>query len=263
MTQGPAALGVQTGIQIGLVFIQNLIRLEVVKPQQPVGLIEPVLAEKGRLEPLGGREEGAVGHGHVGGVKDPLEAVGAVEPLGEGQDLPVILSGGPYDHLGGLACRSKAGGVAIHLQLLLGDGDPVPNLPHRGQNGLLLLVRGQQGQTLGAGQLDVHAQPVGQQPQLLGKQGVGPGDGLGVDVAPKAVLLPQQAQTLDHPLGGVVRVPEDGGGEKEPLNVVAAVKAHGELTQFPGGEGGSGQVVGAAIDAVLAVVDTHIGHQHF
>ena len=107
--------------------------------------------------------------------------------------------------------------MAVYLQLLFGDRDPVPNLPHRGQNGLLLFVRGQQGQALGAGQLDVHAQPVGQQSQLLGEQRVGPGDGFGVNVAPKAVLLPQQAQALDHLLGGVVRVPQDGGGEKETL----------------------------------------------
>ena len=234
-----------------------------IKPQQPVGLVEPVFSEQRGLEPLRSGEQGAVGYGHIGGVEDPLEAVGAVEPLGEGQNLPVALSGGSHNHLGGLPRWGKPGSVAVYLQLLFGDRDPVADLPHRGQNGLLLFVRGQQGQALGAGQLDVHAQPVGQQSQLLGEQGISPGNCLGVDVASEAVLLPQQTQTLDHLLGGVVRVPEDGGGEEETLDVVAAVKAHGELTQLPGGEGGPGQVVGAAVDAVLTVVDAHVGHQHF
>ena len=113
-----------------------------------------------------------------------------------------------------------------------------------------------------AGQLDEDAQTVGQQPQLPGEPRVGAGDGLGVDVAVKAVLFPQQPEGLDHGLGGAVGAAPHGGGEEQPLNVVAPVKADGELRQFPGGEGGAGQVVGPAVDAVLAVVDAPVGHQY-
>ena len=55
-----------------------------------------------------------------------------------------------------------------------------------------------------------------------------------MDVAPEVILPPQQPQDGEHPLGGVVRADEDGAGEKQPLNVVAAVKLHGQLGKLPG-----------------------------
>ena len=261
VAEGPAALGVQPGVQIGVVLVQELVGAEVIVPQQPVRLIEPVLPEQGRPEALGGGEERAGGHGHIGGVEHPLEPVAAVEPLAEPEDVEVALRGGPHDHLGGLARRGEAGGVAEEAQLLPGAEDAVPDLPHGGEDGGLALVRGQPLQRRLGGQLDVHAQPVAQQAQPVGEQGVRPRDGLGVDI-PREAPLPQQPQLGDHPLGGVVRVPEDGGGEEEALDVVAPVEAGGELTELPGGEGGPGHVVGAAVDAVGAVVGAGVGHEH-
>ena len=156
---------------------------------------------------------------------------------------------------------AKRGGAPVPGQGLAGLPNVVPDLPHGAQDGPLFLVRGQQAQALLRGELDVDAEPVGQQAQPVGEEGVGPGDGLGVNVPGKAVLLPEDAQGLDHPLGGVVRVPEDGRGEEEPLDIVAPVKADGEVGQLSGGEGGPGHVTGAAVDAVGAVVPACVGHQ--
>ena len=118
------------------------------------------------------------------------------------------------DHLGGLPRRGEPGRVAVDGDLPLRLRDAVPDLPHRGEDGLLFLVRGQQGQAGGGGQLDVYAHPVGQQAQPPGEQRVGPRDGLGVDIAAEPVLLPENLQRADHQLRGVVRASDDGGGEK-------------------------------------------------
>ena len=100
------------------------------------------------------------------------------------------------------------------------------------------LVRGQRLQALLGGQLDVNAEPVGQQPQPLHQLRRRAGDGLGVDIPVEAVLLPQDPQALDHPLGGVVRAAQHAGGEEQPLDIVAAVEADGQLRQLLGREGG-------------------------
>ncbi len=176
--------------------------------------------------------------------------------------MTVALRGGSHDHLGGLPRRGEAGGVAAGRQLLFGPGDVPADLPHGPQDCLPLLVRGKKGQTGGAGQLDVHREPVGQQAKPPGEGRVRPGDGLGVDVATEAVLLPEQTQRLDHLLGGVVRAAQHRGGEEQSLNIVAPVESHGQLAQLPGSEGRPGEVVGPAVDAVLAVVGADIGHQH-
>ena len=91
---------------------------------------------------------------------------------------------------------------------------------------------------------------------------VRPGNGLGVDVAPEVVFIPQQLQGLDHQLGGMVGADEHRAGQKQSFDVVAPVELDGQLRQLPGGEGGPGQVVGAAVHAVGAVVGAYVGEQH-
>ena len=49
MAQRPAALGVKGRIKVRRVVVEQLVCAKAVKPQQPVGLIEPVLAQQRRL----------------------------------------------------------------------------------------------------------------------------------------------------------------------------------------------------------------------
>lgn len=47
MSQSPAAFWVHAGIKIPVLFIQEFLSPEVVEPQEPIGLIEPVFPEEG------------------------------------------------------------------------------------------------------------------------------------------------------------------------------------------------------------------------
>ena len=109
---------------------------------------------------------------------------------------------------------------------------------------------------------DFHALPVGQQSQLMGEARVCPGDCLVVDIPVEAVLRPEKAQALDHPLGGKIGVLQYRRGEKQTLDIVPPVKLDGQFRQLPGGEGGPGHVVGAAVDAVGAVIAAVVGVEH-
>ncbi len=115
---------------------------------------------------------------------------------------------------------------------------------------------------MAAGHFDVDADAVRQKRQPPGEGLVGAGDSLDVDISPKAVLLPENLQHPQHPLRGVVGVPHHAGGKKQPLDIIAAVELDGKVRQLLGSEGGAGHVVGAAVDAVSAVIDTVVGHQH-
>ena len=142
MPEGPTALGIHLGVEVRMACIQQLLRPEAVKPQQPVRLIQPVLPQQGRLRVLGG-QQGVLHHRHVGGVEHPFELVAVIQPLGQPQDVEVRVRRGPHDQLGALPGRGEPGGVAVLHQLLPALLSPHPNLPHGSQDGLLRLVRGQ------------------------------------------------------------------------------------------------------------------------
>ena len=176
--------------------------------------------------------------------------------------MPVRVPGSADDELGALARRGKDRGVLILHQLRLALGGPVPDEGHRPQDGLLVFIRGQGLQPLLGGKLNIDAEPVRQQAQLLHQLRGRAGDGFGVDISVEPVFLPQQAQTLDHLFGGVVGAAQDAGGQEQALDIIAPVEPDGQLRQLPGGEGRPAGIVGPAVDAVFAVVDATVGHQH-
>ena len=176
--------------------------------------------------------------------------------------MPVRVPGSADDELGALARRGKDRGVLILHQLRLALGGPVPDEGHRPQDGLLVFIRGQGLQPLLGGKLDIDAEPVRQQAQLLHQLRGRAGDGFGVDISVEPVFLPQQAQTLDHLFGGVVGAAQDAGGQEQALDIIAPVEPDGQLRQLPGGEGRPAGIVGPAVDAVFAVVAAVVREQH-
>ena len=112
------------------------------------------------------------------------------------------------------------------------------------------------------GQLDIHAHAVRQSAQLFQKSRTGPGNGLYMDVAPEAFLLPQPAQRSKHQLTGIIRVLYHGGTEKQTLDIIAAVKVHGEGAELLRCKGGAAGVGGSPVHAVTAVKSAVIAHEH-
>ena len=82
-------------------------------------------------------------------------------------------------------------------------------------------------------------------------------------IAVEALLLAQDAQRLDHELDRVVCVAHDPAGQEQPLDVVAAVEADGQVRQLARGEGGARDIVGTTVDAVGAIASASVAHEHF
>ena len=84
-----------------------------------------------------------------------------------------------------------------------------------------------------------------------------------MDVAAEVVLFAEGACDGDDLFHGVVCIADDAGAEEEAFDVVAFVEVEGEFDDFVGGEGGAADVAGAAVDAVVAVVDAGVGEEEF
>ena len=260
MLDGPVAFRVEIGVEALVVLIQYLVGLELVEPQQPVGLIEPVFPQERRLRVQRG-QAGVVRYRDISRVEHPLEAVFLVHPLGQLQNVVVRLGRRTDDHLGALAGGSELGRVAVEGQLLPALFTCHRDLLHGPEDGVAALVGGEKMEALLAGQLDVDAEAVGEVAHLLDELGAGAGDGLGMDVAAEVIFVPQQPQNGEHPLGGVVGGPQHSAGQEKSLDVVAAVELDGQFCQLPGRKSGPGNVVGLPIDAVAAVEGAAVAHQ--
>ena len=220
-----------------------------------------MLPQQRRLGIQGG-EKAVFHHRHIGGIEYPLEAVFLIERFRQAQNMPVVVLRSAYDQLGALSRRGKAGRVLVLDQLLPALERLVPDQSHRAQDRFPRFVRRQRLQSLLRGQLNVDAHAVRQQAQLLHQLRRRAGDGLGVNIAVEAIVLPQDAQGADHLFGGIIGIAQHTGGEKQPFNIVPPIKADGQLSQLPGRECGAPHVVGAPVDTVLAVIDATVGHQH-
>lgn len=136
------------------------------------------------------------------------------------------------------------------------------NHAHGLANGVPLLFWRQALEAGVGGQFDVDAEAVGQAPGLFYQQRVGIGDGLEVDVAAEAVFFAQQPGHTDQLLHGVVRRADDAGAEEQAADAVAPVEVQGQAHHFLGAEACARHVAGAAVDAVLAVVQAEVGQQY-
>ena len=83
-----------------------------------------------------------------------------------------------------------------------------------------------------------------------------------MDVAVEAVFFPKDADGPDHLLHGVVRIPQYPGGEEQPLNIIPPVEVDGQVCQFLRRKRRPPGIVAPAVDAIGAVIDTAVAHQH-
>ena len=160
-------LGIQQGIEVRMGFIQQLLGPEAVKAQKPVGLIQPVFPQQGRFG-IQRREQGVLHYRDISGVEHAFETILLIQRLRQVQDVPVRVPGGSHDELGALTRRGKDRSVLVlyaSSALLWAAWSRISAMGRK--NGLLALIRGQRLQPLLGGQLDIHAEPIRQEAQLL------------------------------------------------------------------------------------------------
>ncbi len=251
--------------------VGDLLHAIAVETQQPVGLVQAVLALQGwRLQ---GQLAAGIGNGAEGRVIDPAHAVVAIQGIGAGQDLLVVGPVGADDHLRALPGRGEArrararaaGGQrrdhGRRLACLLGLLDAPAQLAHRATDRLHGLFRCQRAQAGLGRQLHVDRQPVGIAPGTGQQLGRGLGNGLEVDVTGVAVFLAQLPRHFHHLFHGVVGIADDAAGKEQALDVVALVEVQGQCDHFVHAEARPRHVAGHAVHAVGAVVDAEVGQQ--
>ncbi len=132
---------------------------------------------------------------------------------------------------------------------------------HGAEDGVPALLGAQGPEACLGRQLDIHAHPVGEEPESADKGRRGPGDGLGVDIPSETVLLPEDFRRPDELHHGVVRRSDDGRAEEESLDVIPSVHLDGQVGEFPGSKGCPRDVGAPPIHAVGAVENAVVGEQ--
>ena len=113
------------------------------------------------------------------------------------------------------------------------------------------------------GDFHVDTEAVGIQPGFVQDFSRRFGNGFEVDVAVKSMFFAQFFGNPHQALHGVIGVFEDAGTQKQPFDIVAAVKAHGQIHHFINRKRRARDVVAATGSAIGAVVNAMIGQQDF
>ncbi len=139
--------------------------------------------------------------------------------------------------------------------------EPQTQAAHRLADGAGLLLRREFLQGILARQLDIDREAIGIKPRLLDQGRVGIRNRLEVDVAAKTVLLAQHLRDPHQLLHRVVGRADDPRGQKQPLDVVAAIEVERQPHDLLGREARPLHVAGDPVHAIKAVVDAMIGEQ--
>ena len=124
---GPVAFGVQVGIEVRMLLVEDLGGGKLVEAQQPVGLIQPVLAQQRGFGVQRGQQR-ILGHRNVGGAGYALVLLFA-KALGQPQNLIIRFGACADDHLRALPRGRELRGFAIPHQLGLALRDALAHLP--------------------------------------------------------------------------------------------------------------------------------------
>ncbi len=224
-----------------------------------------MLADEGRgLE--NGEDGGGLGDGAEGGVVDALEPEVGVEVGGALEEGLVGGGIGTYDDL-----RTLAGGefrfggfsAGFYAADFLGVVDAVADFTHGFAGAFEGFFGGEFFEGFFVGEFDVDGDAVSELAGFFDECDGGFGDGFEVDVAAEVVVFAEGAGDFDDHFHGVVGIADDAGGEEEAFDVVSFVEVEGEFDDFGWGEGGALDVGGAAVDAVVAVVEAAVCEEDF
>lgn len=262
MAQRPREFRVEREVEVRRIGADDFADCEIVESQQPVGLVKPVLAHERRRPD--GQQTRRLGDGAEAGIINAAQTVAGVEHVGALENIRVGGFIRAHEHLRALACGERRPLRRIGL-LFVGKAffDLPANVSHRFLRAGEVILRRESGQTGLRGQFDVDADAVGVASGPFDERGRGFRDGLEVDVAAKEIFLAQLAGNFDDQLHRVVRALDDAAAEEKPFDVVPFVEIERELHHFVRREAGALDVAAAAVDAVVAVVETGIGEQHF
>ena len=235
MLKRPGRLGINIERQMPVVGrVLHLRHVKAVEAQQPVGLIQAVLAHQRRLHE---RQHGrCVGDRREGTVVNAPQIIVAVEAMRRGDDGAVIGRVGTDDHLRRLARRSELRGAAIVFARILVVVDRGLEPGHRAANPPGVFFRREPGQPFIGRQLDIDRQAIGIEPGRFEQFSRGIGNGLEMDIATKIMVETQRPGHRDQLFHRVVRSSDDPRREKQPLDIVAFIETQRQLDHFIDGE---------------------------
>ncbi len=194
-------------IQVRCRVTGQLLRLESVKTNQPVGLVKPMFAHERRCDQrqLAGRTR----NGTEGGVINAAQFEFRIQGRGTVQDRLVSGIRGANDHLRALSRRGESRAARALLSLFVAGIDAVLDRAHRALNAFEVFFRRELRQVSGPRQFDVDADAIGVLARFIDERLRRFGNGLQVDVAFELVFEPQFARNRDDLLHGVVGIAND------------------------------------------------------
>ena len=262
MRERPGRLRIHRERQVAIRLVHDLVSREAVVADQPVGLIQSMLAQR--------RCRGRVLHGRVSNRTERAEvrvmdAAAGIERRHAIHDGAVGVGRGSDDelhrHAGDAARPTAVAWPAGTLLLAIVDDDATRPL-QRDERSRHLLLRCDPLERIAAGCLEVHRHPRGQRCDPLDLRRLGSRNQLHVDIAREPVPDAEQLEHGDQIVGDLLWPGRDAGGDEQPLAPPATQGAEEDANELLGLEERPAHRAIATHGAVVAVQRTRIRHQN-
>ena len=203
-----------------------------------------------------------IGNWRKGAVINAPQAEIVIKSAGLTHDVGIGCGISTNDHLRGLASGCKARRVPETLLRILRFDKVRLHPAHRPFNLLRVLIRRKTDQPAVGWQFDIDRNTVGIKTCLMNDLGIGLGNSFQMNIPAKIMLFTQDTGDFDDLLHRMVRILHDAGREKQPLDIIAAVKSEREVDHFLRREARPYDVRTLPVDAVMAIEHAVIGQQY-
>ena len=82
-----------------------------------------------------------------------------------------------------------------------------------------------------------------------------------MNIAIKPILHPKLADRLEEKFHGVIRAVKNARAQEKALDIIPSVKLHRQSAHLIRREGSPRQIIGAAADTILAIIDALVGEK--
>lgn len=256
IAQGPGKFRVDFEIEISLALCREFVRGETVEPDQPVGLIQPMLPYQRRRNQR--QLARRIWNRTESGIVDTPQFMPGVKRTRLLQNIGIRRVRRPNNHLGALSCRSEGWGLDVFPSIGLCFFYSFFDSMHRRMRVIEILLWRQTTECVLRRQFNIDANAISPSSRFLNQLGRRLRDRFKMDVTAELMRFAQRPRDRHDLFHRVIGIANNARAQEQAFDVIATIEIERQLDHFHHSETRALHVAGGAVYAEKTIKDANI-----